>query len=74
LLAEAEGVCLSGAMIIQHAHELVVKLGIPPAQRPRLGASWLRRFQERYGFEWRRSFGESDSVKLDTATDEIERL
>eukprot|EP00644_Phytophthora_capsici_P009147 jgi/Phyca11/102011/e_gw1.6.1110.1 len=74
LLAEEEGVYLTGAMIIQHARELVLKLGIPPRQRPRLGPSWLRRLQERYGFHWRRSFGESGSVQLDACKKDIERL
>ncbi|OWZ00466.1 Tigger transposable element-derived protein [Phytophthora megakarya] len=51
-----------------------MKLHIPPEHLPRLGRSWLRRFQERYGFDWRRSFGESDSVKMDASVEDINRI
>ncbi|KAE9047372.1 hypothetical protein PR002_g1088 [Phytophthora rubi] len=74
LLAEEEGVSISGAMIIQHARDVAAKLRIPPELRPRFASSWLRRFQERYGIRWRRAYGESDSVELDTSQQEIARL
>jgi hypothetical protein len=74
ILAEEEGVSISGAMIVQHAQDVATKLRIPPDLQPRFGPSWLRRFQERYGFRWRRAYGESDSVELDTSKQEIARL
>ncbi|KAE8999321.1 hypothetical protein PR002_g18492, partial [Phytophthora rubi] len=35
LLAEEDGVSISGAMIIQHARDVAAKLRIPPELRPR---------------------------------------
>ncbi|KAE9008553.1 hypothetical protein PR003_g14498 [Phytophthora rubi] len=74
MLAELEGICLSGDMIIFYAQELAHKLRIPVEQQPRYGRSWLRRLQCRYGFRWRRSYDESSSTNLSAAKDDLEKI
>lgn len=74
MLAELENTALTGAMIIHQAQELAKKMKLPAADWPRFGPSWLRRLQERYGFRWRRAFGESDSADMDGAKEELARL
>jgi hypothetical protein len=69
LQAEADGICINGAMIIFFATEVCGNLAIPRHLRPRIGPSWLRCLQERYGFRWRRAYGESSTVDLDKAKD-----
>jgi hypothetical protein len=72
--AEWDGVCLNGAMIVLFANQVCEKLAIPHHMRPRIGLSWLRCLQQRYGFRWRRSYGEASTVNLDTAKEELERV
>lgn len=74
MLAEAENVSLKGDMIVHHARRLEEKLSIPADAQPRFEPSWLRCLQQRYGFRWRRSYGESSSVDMEQARAEIERL
>ena len=50
MLAELEGIALSGSIIAYYASTLAEKLRIPLSQRPKFGRSWLRCMQERYGF------------------------
>ncbi|KAE8986442.1 hypothetical protein PF005_g4469 [Phytophthora fragariae] len=74
MLAEAEGICLSGAMIVFYATVLAKKLGLPRHRQPRFGLSWLRCLQHRYGFRWRRAYGESSSVDLTKVKEELKRI
>ncbi|EEY63509.1 uncharacterized protein PITG_15859 [Phytophthora infestans T30-4] len=74
MLAEAEGVSVSGAWIIEHAKQLAIKLRLSPERCPRLGPSWLRCLQDSYGLKWRKAFGESDSVNIEAAADTVEAM
>jgi hypothetical protein len=69
MLAEAENVSITGAMIIHQAKELAAKMRICNDAKPRIGSSWLRCLQERYGFRWKRAFGESSSVDIEAANE-----
>lgn len=74
MFAEVYNVSLTGAMITERAQELAAKLNLPRTHWPKFGPSWLRCLQERYGFSWRRAFGDSSSVDLTAAAAEIKRL
>ncbi|KAG3079156.1 hypothetical protein PI125_g20786 [Phytophthora idaei] len=74
MLAELQGIALSGDLIVYHAKKLGRKLGIQRAQQPRFGRSWLRCLQERYGFRWRHAFSEASSVDLDGIQEELDAL
>ncbi|KAG2760559.1 hypothetical protein PC129_g23643 [Phytophthora cactorum] len=74
MLAELQGIALSGDLIVYHAKKPGRKLGIQRVQQPRFGRSWLRCLQERYGFWWRRAFGEASSVDLDGIQEELDAL
>ncbi|KAE8967306.1 hypothetical protein PR003_g28802 [Phytophthora rubi] len=65
---------LSGAMVITRAKGVLHRLEIPPSAWPRLGKSWLRRLQRRYGIRWRRSYGEDCMVDLASVEGEIMKL
>ncbi|KAE8990450.1 hypothetical protein PF011_g18352 [Phytophthora fragariae] len=65
---------LSGAMVIARAKWVLHRLEIPPSAWPRLGKSWLRRLQRRYGIRWRRSYGEDGMVDLASVEGEIQKL
>jgi len=74
MLAELEAVALSGDIIIYYAIGLARKLRIPAAQQPRFGKSWLRCLQQRYGFRWRRAYGEASSVNLEDIQQELDGI
>jgi hypothetical protein len=74
MLAEAENVSITGAMIIHQAKELAAKMRISNDAKPRFGSSWLRCLQERYGFRWKRAFGESSSVDIEAANERVQQL
>jgi len=65
---------LSGGMIIARAAWVLRRLKAPPALWPRLGRSWLRRLQNRYGIHWRRSYGEDGLVDLESIKEDIQSL
>ncbi|KAE9267028.1 hypothetical protein PR003_g31922 [Phytophthora rubi] len=74
LASEAWGIALSGAMIITQAKRALIRLSIPFSSWPRLGWSWIRNLQERYGIRWRRAHGEEGPVDLDAVGEETVAL
>ncbi|KAF4033266.1 Tc5 transposase DNA-binding domain [Phytophthora infestans] len=70
---ETSQVSLSGSMIMLQAKRMAARHRIPDAMLPRIGESWLRRFQERYGIRFRHSHGESGAVDLGACAAEIQK-